>query len=57
MNIGLNASGVIITAILSILLVCGWVTGHNGILTGTVLTIIGGISGAIFGFKIALKTK
>ena len=50
-----NIIGLLIVVILAILQVFGWITGHNGIMTATILSIITGIAGAIFGFKIGLN--
>ena len=47
----LKTAGCLFLLGLIILQIVGWLTGHNGMLTGTILTIIAGITGTIFGIK------
>ena len=50
-------AGVITILILAILQIIAFVSGHNGIITGGVMGIIGLTAGAIFGFTYAIKRK
>ena len=48
-------AGVITILILAVLQFTAFLTGHNGIITGALMGIIGLTAGAIFGFTYGLK--
>ena len=48
-------AGVYITLILAVLLLASWGLKIDGVVTTTILTIIGLISGVLFGFTFGLK--
>lgn len=48
-------TGFLTIIVLAILLMVGWYFDKNGILTATIIGIIGAISGSIFGFVYGLK--
>ena len=50
-----NTTGIIFLLALVVLQVIGWLANKNGIITGTIIGIIGLIAGSIFGFSYALK--
>ena len=47
----LKVCGIIFLLALIFLQVIGWIYNHNGILTGSIMGLIGLIAGSIFGFK------
>jgi len=49
--------GTVIIACIAGLQMFAWYTGHDGIVFATTSAIIGGIVGALFGFKIKDLTK
>ena len=53
----INTTGIVFALILMIILIAGWITGHNGILTSSIVGIIAAISGAIFGYKYKLNKE
>ena len=50
----LKQTGVIIVLILAILQIVGWLSGQDGLLTASIISIIAGIVGVIFGIKITI---
>lgn len=48
-------AGIVVVIVLAILQMVGWYFNHNGILSASIIGIIGLICGSIFGFAYGLK--